>query len=111
MAYALTLEREDVENVLSCLDAIAAGEVSDFTRIGIVPLIAKIERQTGIAKQQHAPREVPAEVIERFRRRAEALAEEDAKRVGVAPVRVETVCSSHPIELMGETCPRCGRIA
>jgi hypothetical protein len=109
MTFALSLEQEDVENVLSCIDGVAEGSESDLAKITLGGLISKIEKQTGIALEKHAPIAVAPEIVAKLR-------EKIAKDVGSEHAHVlddpkPTRCVSHSLDMFGTTCPRCGEIA
>lgn len=106
MAFSLSLEQEDVQNVLSCIDGTLADSQSDLTKIALGSLISKIESQTGVALEQYAPRAVPKDVVEKLRKKISDAVGPESARPFIS--QTPNVCTSHSIDLFGEKCPRCG---
>lgn len=102
------MERIEVENLLSCVDEVLAQADADLVKIALGDLLKKIQLQTGVVYDVHAPKPVPKEVIERYRRKvAKDVGEENAVALGPSSWAAN-LCRSHSMDLMGSTCPLCG---
>jgi hypothetical protein len=96
--FRLSLERQDVENALSCIDEVSeASQLAPIKQV-LGALISKIESQSGVKLEEHAPCAVPSETAERMLKRFKVVLPTDK-------------CTFHPLDMLGKTCWRCGEVA
>lgn len=102
------MERIEVENLLSCVDEVLSEADADLVKIALGDLLKKIQLQTGVVYDAHAPKPVSKEVVERYRRKvAKDVGEENAMALGPSSWTSD-LCRAHSMDMMGSTCPLCG---
>jgi hypothetical protein len=102
--YQLQLDSDDVHNLLTCLESAAAATPSANTRLVFEGLMHRIEDQTGVRLEAHAPRDNTPEMDKRAQQR---LRDKLAELAEIAPRSASAACDSHIFATIGD-CVICG---